>query len=109
MKQWPKSGSKVTFKGTTEWFFFKNILKDANDLLEIGKVYTIAKIELASSWCAVILEEFPDKQFSISWFDYEKELTTQEATQLERDAWNTVKYEFTSLEELRDRKENRFS
>ena len=104
MKQWPKSGCKATFKGTTEWFFFQNILKDANELLEIGKEYTITKIELASSWCAVILEEFPDKKFSISWFDYEKELTTEEVTKEERDAWSTVKYEFTSLEELRDRK-----
>lgn len=104
MKQWPKTGSKVTFKGTSEWFFFQNILKDANDLLEIGKEYTITKIELASSWCAVILEEFPDKQFSLSWFNYEKELTTEEAMKIERAAWDTVKYEFTSLEELKNRK-----
>ena len=104
MKQWPKLGTKITFKGTAKWFFFNNIIKDANELLEIGKVYTITGIELASSWCGVQLEEFPDKKFSLSWFNYEKELTTQEATQLERDAWNTVKYEFTSLEELRDRK-----
>ena len=104
MKQWPKLGTKVTYKGTTKWFFFQNILKDANDLLEIGKEYTITKIELASSWCAVILEEFPDKKFSLSWFDYERELTTEEVMKNERDAWNTVKYEFTSLEELRDRK-----
>ena len=103
MKQWPKRGTKVTFKGTTQPFWFTNILKDANELLEIGKEYTITKIELASSWCAVILEEFPDKKFSLSWFDYEKELTTEEAVKIERDAWNAVKYEFTSLEELRDR------
>ena len=103
MKQWPKAGSKITFKGTTKWFFFQNILKDANELLEVDKQYTVIKLELASSWCAVILEEFPDKKFSISWFSYEKELTTQEVTQLERDVWNNVKYEFTSLEELRDR------
>ena len=104
MKQWPKSGSKVTFRGVTQPFWFTNIVKDADELLEIGKEYTITKIELASSWCAVILEEFPDKKFSLSWFKHEKELTTQEATQLERDSWNTVKYEFISLEELRDRK-----
>ena len=102
MKQWPKNGSKVTFKGTTEWFFFKNILKDANDLLEIGKEYTITKIELASSWCAVILQEFPDNQFSISWLNYEKELTTEEVMKIERDAWNTVKYEHKTLEELKN-------
>jgi hypothetical protein len=103
MKQWPKAGSKAIFKGTAKWFFFQNILKDADDLLEIGKEYTITKIELASSWCAVILDEFPDKKFSLSWFEYEKELTTEEVMKNERDAWNTVKYEFTSLEELRDR------
>lgn len=59
MKEWPKLGSKATFKGTTQFFWFTNILKDANELLEIGKEYTISKLELASSWCAVILEEFP--------------------------------------------------
>jgi hypothetical protein len=36
MKQWPKSGSKVTFKGTTK-FWFTNIVEDANKLLEVGK------------------------------------------------------------------------
>jgi hypothetical protein len=107
MKQWPELGSKVTFKGTTQPFWFTNILKDANELLEIGKQYTISKLELASSWCAVILEEFPDKKFSISWFYYEKVLTTEQAMKIERAAWETVKYEFTSLEELRDRKKNR--
>jgi hypothetical protein len=106
MKQWPKLGTKVTFKGTTKWFFFNNILKDANELLEVGKVYTITGIELASSWCGVQLEEFPDKKFSLSWFDYEEELTTEEVMKKERAAWETVKYEFTSLEELRDRKNN---
>jgi len=108
MKQWPKLGTKVTFKGTTKWFFFNNILKDANELLEVGKVYTITQLELASSWCGVVLEEFPDKKFSLSWFDYEEELTTEEVMKKERDEWETVKYEFTSLEELRDKaKENK--
>jgi hypothetical protein len=105
MKEWPKAGSKATFKGTTKWFFFNNILKDANELLEIGKEYTISKIELASSWCAVILDEFPEKKFSLSWFDYKKELTLEEAMKVEREAWETVKYEFKSLEELKDKNE----
>jgi hypothetical protein len=104
MKQWPKAGSKATFKGTTEWFFFQNILKDANDLLEIDKEYIITKIELASSWCAVILDEFPDKKFSLSWFTYDKDQTTEEIMKIERESWQTVKYEFTSLEELKNRK-----
>ena len=104
MKAWPKSGSKATFRGTTQPFWFTNILKDANDLLEIGKEYTITKIELASSWCAVILEEFPDKKFSLSWFTYNKDLTTEEAMKLEKDEWETVKYEHMTLAELKDRK-----
>jgi len=103
MKQWPKAGSKATFRGTTEWFFFQNILKDANDLLEIGKEYTITKIELESSWCAVILQEFPDKKFSLAWFTYNKDLTTEEVIKLEKDEWETVKYEHMTLAELRDR------
>ena len=36
------------------------------------------KIELASSWCGVILEEFPDKKFALSFFEYPQELTTEE-------------------------------
>lgn len=104
MKQWPRIGTKVKFKGTAKWFFFTSILKDANDLLEIGKEYTIVKLELASSWCGVILEEFPDKKFSLSWFDHEAELTTDEVMQMERAAWETVKYEYVSLKELKDRK-----
>ncbi len=106
MKQWPKRGSKATFRGTSKWFFFNNILKDANDLLEIGKEYTITKIELASSWCAVILDEFPDKKFSLAWFTYDKDLTTEEVIKLERDEWETVKYEFTSLKEFSDKAKN---
>jgi hypothetical protein len=106
MKMWPKLGSKVIYKGITQPFWFTNIVKDANDLLEIGKEYTITKLELASSWCAVILDEFPEKKFSLSWFKHEKELTTEEAMKIERAAWETVKYEFVSLKELRDRKNN---
>ena len=106
MKDWPKAGSKATFRGTSEWFLFKNILKDANDLLEIGKEYTITKIELASSWCAVILDEFPDKKFSLSWFTYDKDLTTEEVMKLERESWETVKYEFTTLEEFSKKAKN---
>lgn len=90
MKEWPKVGSKVTFTGT-RMFWFVNMVKDANELLEIGKEYTISKIELASSWCGIVLEEFPSHKFALSWFDYEKELTTQEAMKLERDTCETQK------------------
>jgi hypothetical protein len=81
-KLWPKVGSKVIFKGVHH-FWFVNIIKDANELLEIGKEYTIKKLELASSWCGVILEEFPEHKFSLSFFDHEKELSTKEEMQFE--------------------------
>lgn len=103
MKQWPKAGTKVTFTGT-QLFWFTNIIKDANELLEVGKEYTISKIELASSWCAVILDEFPDKRFSLNWFTYDKDLTTEEAMKLEKEARETIKYDFMSLEELKNKK-----
>jgi len=64
-------------------FWFVNMVKDANELLEIGKEYTISKLELHSSWCSVVLEEFPDHQFSLSFFDYDKELTTKEELKIE--------------------------
>ena len=85
MKLWPKAGSKVTFKGV-HLFWFVSIIENANKLLEIGKVYTIKKLELASSWCGVILEEYPEHKFALSFFIYEPELTTEQIM-------NTEKYE----------------
>jgi len=96
MKQWPKIGSKIKFKGT-HMFWFVNIVKDANELLELGKEYTITKLQLASSWCGVVVEEFPEHKFSLSFFEYEKDLTTEEV-------WATEKYEFKTLEELKNKK-----
>lgn len=71
MNQWPQVGSKVTFKGTPEFFWFPNIIKDANELLEVGKEYTISKLRVNSSWCSVVLEEFPNHKFSLHFFTYE--------------------------------------
>ena len=82
MKQLPRIGGKVTFKGTQK-FWFTNMVEDAKKLLEIGKEYTVSKIELASSWCGIVLQEFPDHKFSLSWFDHEDELTTNEVLELE--------------------------
>ena len=70
MKQWPEVGTKVTFKGV-RLFWYNNIIQDANDLLEVGKEYTLLKLEPMSSWCKIVLEEFPDKVFTLSFFDYE--------------------------------------
>ena len=81
-KQWPKAGSKVTFKGT-HMFWFTNIIKDAEELLEVDKEYTVLKLVLASSWCGVRLEELPDKVFALSFFTYDEDLTTQEQYAIE--------------------------
>jgi len=78
MKEWPKIGSKITFKGTPKWFWFTNILEDAKNLLEVGKEYTIVKLHPASSWCGVEIEEFPDKKFALNFFKHNLDLTTQE-------------------------------
>lgn len=77
MKLWPAIGSKITYKGT-HIFWFTNIIQDAENFLELGKEYTVKELQLASSWCGVILEEFPDKIFSLSFFNYEKTLTSNE-------------------------------
>lgn len=68
---WPKVGSKITYKGTHA-FWFTNIIKDAEELLEKDKSYTIQSLIPASSWCAVKLEEFPEHEFALSFFRYEK-------------------------------------
>jgi hypothetical protein len=83
MKQWPKIGSKVKFIGT-HFFWFKNMVDDAKELLEIDKEYTISDLRLCSSWCTTSLEEFPDNKFPLSFFAYDKDLTTEEETLRER-------------------------
>ena len=98
-KQWPKAGSKVTYNGTHK-FWFTNITKDAEDLLEIGKEYTVSKLELASSWCGVRVEEFPDKLFALSFFKYNKDLSTQEQHALEG------RIPIRTLEELKNWRNN---
>ena len=70
MKQWPKVGSKVTFNGV-KTFWYWSVIKAAQELLEVGKEYTVSKCEPFSSWVAIELEEFPEKRFTLSFFDYE--------------------------------------
>lgn len=67
--KWPKQGDKITFKGV-QHFWFLNIIKAAQELLEVGKVYTVKKCEPFSSWVAVELEEVPEQRFTLSFFDY---------------------------------------
>jgi hypothetical protein len=104
MKQWPRIGSKVTYRGAPKLFWFKNIVENAEKNLEIGKEYTVSKLHLASSWCGVELEEFGDMEFSLSFFTHEKELTTEEVRSIDKATWDSVAYEFVTLKELKERK-----
>jgi hypothetical protein len=73
MNEWSpklKHKTKVIYKGPTDGFWYKSIIENANKLLEVGKEYTISEIGLNSSWTSVILEEFPNHKFSLSFFDY---------------------------------------
>lgn len=76
-KQWPKAGDKITFTGVKH-FWYWTVIKAAQELLEVGKVYTVSKCEPFSSWVAIELEEFPETRFTLSFFDYEnKEKLTE--------------------------------
>lgn len=85
MKQWPKIGSKIRFREASRWFWFTDMVKDAEELLEPGKEYTVSSLSLGSSWCGVVLEEFPAHKFSLSWFEYPEELTTEEVREQENE------------------------
>lgn len=66
--RWPRPGSKLRYRGTHR-FWFTNIIKDAEAHLDVGVVYTLAKINLASSWAAVTLEETGDIVYSLGFFE----------------------------------------
>lgn len=87
---WPRIGSKAKFKGV-HYFWFTNIIKDAETFLEIDKEYTIIKLQLASSWCGVVLEEFPEKTFALSFFEHENALTTDEVRAIEKLQYKKIK------------------
>jgi hypothetical protein len=67
---WPLPGSKIKYKGT-HTFWFTNIIKNAEDNLEVGKEYTIKSICPAGSWCEVKVQEFPEISLTLSFFEYE--------------------------------------
>ena len=50
-------------------FWFTNISKNAKANLKAGVQYKIKAIIPASSWTAVIFEEFPDFEFNYHWFE----------------------------------------
>lgn len=54
----PNPGDKVIYVKPTVWAFFKSIIEDEKNLLEIDKEYTVVKVELNSSSTYVYLKEF---------------------------------------------------
>ena len=66
-KEWPKVGSKLRFKEVRA-LWFSDIIKNAEELLVVGQIYTLTSISPASSWCCVELAEFPGKKFALSFF-----------------------------------------
>jgi hypothetical protein len=73
----PKDGQKVIFKTPAKFAFHTKVVTDQN-LLEIGKEYTVRKTQLNSSSSYVWLEEIPtydeehDQPFFNLWaFDWE--------------------------------------
>lgn len=70
--KWPAQGDKVTFRGVKK-FWYWSVVKAAQQLLEVGKVYTVEKCEPFSSWVSVELKEFPEQRFTLSFFDMNNE------------------------------------
>ena len=64
-------GDSVSLKKNVNFdsFWFTNISKNAKQNLEDGVKYKIKTIIPASSWTAVIFEEFPDFEFNYHWFE----------------------------------------
>ena len=57
-------------------FWFTSMIKDSDELLEVGKEYTIRTLAVASSWCGITLEEITKNEehpkFPLSFFTYER-------------------------------------
>ena len=71
-KSWPKPGDKVVFAGEhSKLHWFRDVLENA-EKLENGKAYTIATIEVLSSWVKITLEGFNDLRFCLNHFKYEE-------------------------------------
>lgn len=61
-------GDKIVFRASgPHWF--TNRIENAKTLTA-GATYTVAEIRVASSSCAVRLEEMGDLDFELYWFDH---------------------------------------
>ncbi len=67
MQEWPKIGDKLKFTGLKQ-AFHTNVIKNGGKL-KLGEYYTVRKVDVASSWCCIFLEEFPETEvFGDDWF-----------------------------------------
>lgn len=64
----PKAGAKLRFEQSHD-FPYTDMAENADRELTVGAVYTLATIELASSWAAITLEEKPGIRFSLAYFE----------------------------------------
>lgn len=72
----PKVGQKIVFRQPAKFAFLSSTVNAENNLLEVGKTYTVRDVELNSSTTYVWLEEFPEEQngdvfFNMHSFDWE--------------------------------------
>jgi len=67
----PVPGAKLKYKGT-HVFWFTNLIENAEKNLVKGQEYTLKKIDVASSWCHITLEETGDVDYALSFFTYDK-------------------------------------
>ena len=62
MNEFPKKGQKIKTKDVLPTYIYPNFTcmkEDAKRSLQPDTEYTVAKVEIYSSWCAVWLEELP--------------------------------------------------
>lgn len=74
-KNFPQKGDKLKFIGANKMFYphFTDMVERGKKDLKIGEIYTVSKVEVYSSWCAVWLEESSqdDKHYyNLGMFDY---------------------------------------
>jgi hypothetical protein len=78
----PVRGQKIKYVKPTKFAFHSNIIEDEKNLLELGKEYTVRRVNLNSSSTYVSLEEFwiegldeyrnNQKSFNMHAFSWEK-------------------------------------
>ena len=64
-----KQGNKIKFIGISPFFWFTDMIENAEKNLTIGKVYTVSDKQILSSWTCIRLKETGDLQYSSGWFD----------------------------------------